>query len=251
MRLLVVAVLLPGLVDAAVGAPSALVVDAQTGRAVFARGADAPRPPASTTKLMTALLACERLAPDALLTVSARAASMPRTKADLRAGRRYRVRDLVQALLVGSSNDAAVVLAEGVAGSEARFAELMTRRARELGCRNTRFLNASGLNARGQVSTCRDLLAILAAARRHELVEGALQDPSFTLVHADGGRTVMDNHNKLLGDYAAAPVGKTGYTRAARHCFAGLFRKEGRTYYVSCMGSSRFWPDLRALTEIP
>ncbi len=242
---------LPVRADAGVGAPSALVVDAETGRSVFSRGADAPRPPASTTKLLTALLAAERLDPEAFLTVSRRAASMPRTKADLRPGARYRVRDLLRALLVGSSNDAAVVLAEGISGSEDRFSALMTRRARDLGCTATRFRNASGLSASGQVSTCRDLLKILAASRRHPAVVAALQAPSFTLLHADGGRTTMANHNKLLGDYASAPVGKTGYTRAARHCFAGTFRKGGRTYYIACMGSARFWSDLRALTGIP
>jgi len=232
----------------ALSAPSALVLDSDSGRELVSEGADAPRSPASTAKLMTALLACERLDPDALLRVSPRAAGMPRTKADLRAGERYRVRDLIRALLVGSSNDAAVVLAEGVSGSEERFAELMTRRAKALGCRKTRFLNASGLTAPGQVSTCRDLLRIFGAVRASRALMSALTSPSATVEHPGGGRTVMRNHNHLLGDYESAPVGKTGYTRAARHCFVGAFVSEGREYRVACMGSGRLWEDLKVLT---
>lgn len=249
IRLLITALLLiPAAARPAVKASCALVLDPGTGRAVFADDADTPRQPASTTKLMTALIASERLNPEGLLSVSARAASMPRTKADLRAGASYRVRDLLGALLVGSSNDAAVVLAEGVAGSESRFAALMTARAQEIGCRDTRFANASGLTHPVQRTTCRDLLTIYAEVRRSPRLMAVLKSPSFAIRHPSGGRTVMHNHNKLLGDYESAPIGKTGYTRAARHCFAGSFVRDGREYYVACMGSPRLWDDLRALT---
>ncbi len=240
--------LLPCPSASALNAPCAMVYDPARGAVVLADDADTPRAPASTTKLMTALLAAERLDPDQRLKVSARAAAMPRTKADLRAGASYRAGDLLTALLVGSSNDAAVVLAEGVSGSEARFAALMTARAKALGCRNTRFLNASGLTQSGQVSTCRDLLRIYAAVRRAPSLMAILRCPSAAITHRDGGRTVMRNHNKLLGDYPSAPVGKTGYTRAARHCFVGSFVREGREYFIACMGSTRLWDDLRALT---
>ena len=233
---------------AALTAPSAVVLDPETGREVYAAGADTPRPPASTTKLITALIAIERLDPDARLPVSTHAASMPRTKAELRVGSRYPVRTLLQALLVGSSNDAAVVLAEGVAGSEHRFAELMTQRARELGCDRTTFRNASGLGEVGQVSTCRDLIRIFEAVRENPTLMDILGRQTATVSHPGGGQTVLRNHNKLLGDYASAPVGKTGYTRAARHCFVGSFVRDGREYRVACMGSSRLWDDLRALT---
>lgn len=240
--------LLPWAPASALNAPCAMVYDPVRETVVLADDADTPRSPASTTKLMTALLASERLDPDRRLKVSSRAAGMPRTKADLRAGATYRVGDLLAALLVGSSNDAAAVLAEGVSGSEAKFADLMTARARALGCRNTRFLNASGLTQAGQVSTCRDLVRIYAVVRRSPALMGILRRSSMTLTHPGGARTAMRNHNKLLGDYPSAPVGKTGYTRAARHCFVGSFVREGREYFIACMGSTSLWKDLRAMT---
>ena len=240
--------LLPWSPASALNAPCAMVYDPAREAVVLADDADTPRAPASTTKLMTALLAAERLDPDRRLKVSARAAGMPRTKADLRVGAGYRAGDLLAALLVGSSNDAAVVLAEGVSGSEARFAELMTARANALGCRKTRFRNASGLTQPGQVSTCRDLLRIYAAVRRTPVLMAILRRPAMALAHPGGARTVMRNHNKLLGDYPSAPVGKTGYTRAARHCFVGSFVRGGREYFIACMGSRSLWEDLRALT---
>jgi D-alanyl-D-alanine carboxypeptidase (penicillin-binding protein 5/6) len=240
--------LVPWSSASALNAPCAMVYDPVRESVVLADDADTPRAPASTTKLMTALLAAERLDPDRRLKVSARAAGMPRTKADLRVAASYRAGDLLTALLVGSSNDAAVVLAEGVSGSEAKFAETMTARARALGCRKTRFLNASGLTQAGQVSTCRDLLRIYAAVRQSPVLMGILRRPAMALAHPGGGSTVMQNHNKLLGDYPGAPVGKTGYTRAARHCFVGSFVRGGREYFIACMGSTSLWEDLRALT---
>ena len=218
---------------------------------VLSSGADTPRPPASTTKLMTALLAAESLDPDRRLVVSARAASMPRTKADLRAGASYRVRDLLSVLLVGSANDAAVVLAEGVSGSEAAFARRMTEKARVLGCTRTVFRNSNGLQQPGQVSTCRDLLRIYAAAYRNSMLANIMRSQTACIIHPGGSRTLVRNHNKLLGDYPSAPVGKTGYTRAAKHCFVGTFVREGREFRVACMGSEALWDDLRALTSAP
>ena len=217
--------------------------------AVKAVGADTPRPPASTTKLMTALLAAENLDPDRRLVVSPRAAAMPRTKADLKAGASYKVRDLLAVLLVGSANDAAVVLAEGVSGSEAAFARRMTVRARALGCSRTVFRNSNGLQQTGQVSTCRDLLKIYAAAYRNPMLANILRSRTASIIHPGGSRTLVRNHNKLLGDYESAPVGKTGYTRSARHCFAGSFRKGGKDYLVACMGSAKLWKDLRIMTQ--
>lgn len=241
------AVLLLLAVPASAGTRSAAVYD-PAGRAfLLAEGVDRQRPPASTAKLMTALLASERLKPDARVRVSARAAAMPRTKAGLRAGAVYRAGDLLEALLVGSSNDAAAALAEAVAGSESLFAGLMNRRARELGCTRTRFANASGLTAPGQVSTCRDLLRIYAAARARSDLARILGMPSKSMRHPGGAVTVMRNHNRMLGTV----TGKTGYTRAARHCFVGSFRRDGRELLVACMGSGRLWDDLRGLMAGP
>lgn len=192
------------------------VIDMRDGEVLHDVNGDTALPPASLTKMMTLYLAFEairdgRLSLDQTVPVSRRAAAQPASKVGFRAGQRVNVRELIRATAIRSANDAAVVLAEAVAGSERRFAQRMTARARELGMTNTTFRNASGLTERGHLSTARDM-AILGRRLffdfpRYYNLFGRVSTPAF-------GRTIR-NTNRLLSSYRGADGIKTGYTRAA------------------------------------
>jgi D-alanyl-D-alanine carboxypeptidase len=202
--------------DAAARQYAAVVMDARNGDVLHARNADTRLHPASLTKMMTLYLVIEaveqgRLDLDQRVAVSRHAARQPASKVGFRAGQRVRIRDLIRSAAVRSANDSAVVLAEAISGSEAEFAGLMTRRAREMGMTRTTFRNASGLTAEGHLSTARDM----AVLGRHVIYDypeyynlfGRRSTRAF-------GKTIWTT-NKLLGSYNGADGIKTGYTRAA------------------------------------
>ncbi len=195
---------------------SSIVVDAQTGNVISAVNADEPRHPASLTKLMTLYMLFEalrdrRVSLGELMPVSAHAASMSPTKLGLTPGMKITVEEAVLGLVTKSANDAAAALGEMMGGSEERFAQMMTLRARALGMNHTIFQNASGLPDPDQWSTSHDL-AIL--GRRLILdfpgYYGYFSTPSFTF-----RRRVMYNHDRLLQTYPGADGMKTGYTQAS------------------------------------
>src|SRR5262245_2491951 len=157
-----VAAVLPAAVKAQpmVTARGAIIVDADTGSVIWELNADEPLPPASTTKVMTAVLALQSHRLDQQFMVSTNAASTPPSKIGLRPGQTVALRDLLYAVLLKSANDAAVVVAEGVAGSEYEFANRMNLKARVVGATTTNFVNPHGLTDYGHVSTARDLSRI-------------------------------------------------------------------------------------------
>lgn len=193
---------------------AALVIEADTGTVLFERYPDAKRFPASLTKMMTLYLLFDeleagRLTLDSELTVSKQAAGQPPSKLGLTAGSKIDVETAIEALVVKSANDAAVVVAEGVSGSEWKFAQAMTTKARALGMRNTTFKNASGLPNSTQVTTARDLAV---------LGQRLIQDhPDYfhyfaTREFAWNGR-VYATHNSLVKTFEGADGLKTGYTQ--------------------------------------
>ena len=197
---------------------SSITIDGRTGLVLQAHNADATHPPASLSKLMTLYLTFEALARgrfgwNTRVRISRHAATRPPSKLYLRRGQRIRVRDLVYATAIKSANDAAAALADKIAGSERRFARLMTQRARQLGMRRTVFGTASGLPARGQRTTARDM-AILARSLIHHY-------PQYTKVFGTRyyryGRRGFRNTNRLLRSNPHVKGMKTGYTRRARY----------------------------------
>jgi len=195
---------------------SALIMDDSTGTILHAQNIDTLRHPASLTKIMTLYMTFEalrdgRLKLDQNLTVSRRASRMPSSKLGLGQGETIKVRDAVMALITKSANDVAVVVAEGIAGSESKFAEKMTAKAREIGMSKTTFRNASGLFNKTQKSTARDM-ATLAHRMMADFPEyySLFDTKAFTY----RGRT-HKNHNNLLGRYAGTDGIKTGYIGAA------------------------------------
>lgn len=234
VRLLVMLAVLTAFLSsagAAIAKPAitSIVVDHESGRVISADDADAVNYPASLTKVMTLYLAFEALEGGKVslgtpLKVSRHAASMPPSKLGLKAGSTIRLDDAIKALAVKSANDVAVVVAEALGGSEARFAQLMTRKARQMGLKNTTFMNASGLPNLKQRTTARDM----ATLARRIIIDHPKYYHYFSLSHfAYRGRTYT-NHNRLLGTYAGMDGLKTGYIRASGYNLTASAVRDGR-----------------------
>ena len=218
---------------------ASIVVDANTGEVLHAVAADAKTYPASTTKIMTLYLLFEamakgRLKMDTPLKVSDAAAAQAPSKLGLEAGKTVPVRDAMLAVVTKSANDMAVVLAEAIAGSEAAFAERMTAKARQLGMRNTRFKNASGLPDPEQTTTARDLATLgMAVLRDYPRQYQVFSTHDFSFE----GQTHA-NHNKLLGRYDGLDGIKTGYIRASGFNLVASAERGGRRLVAVVLGGN-------------
>lgn len=222
-----------------------MVMDASSGKTLYARAPDTPRQPASTIKVLTGSIALKTLDKEEMVSVSSKAAKMPRSKIYLDTRRDYLATDLIDAVLLASANDASVALAEKIAGDEKKFAYMMTLRAKLWGAKRTICKTASGLTAKGQQSTARDLANIF----RH-----AMQVPEFAermkqrKVESSDGKTFY-NHNKALWRVKGALGGKTGYTAAARQTYVGQFSRDEESIVVAIMGSETMWSDVKKLVD--
>src|SRR3989442_5125784 len=230
-------------------ARAAIIMDAATGEVVWERNSTEPLPPASTAKVMTAVLALESGRLDESFPVSEYAARTPPSGIHLRAGQRMRLRNLLYAVLLNSANDAAEVVAEGVGGSEEVFAAHMTARARELGAGTAHFANPHGLTAPGHEASARDLALIfrqgLGAALVREILETRSVQVPLEPTHVQW--VALHSHNRLLSGYAYQVIGKTGYTRPARRCFVGAASHGDRELIIALLGARDLWSDARRL----
>ena len=218
---------------------AAIVMDAATGEVLYDKRADSPRYPASVTKVMTLYLTFEQLAAgkmqlDDPVMISPRAAAQPPTKMGLRPGETISVRDAMAALATKSANDVAVALAEKIAGSESRFAALMTLRASELGMRNTHFANASGLPDSRQISTAKDLAVLSRAIMRDYPQYYSL----FSTQQFAFRGQLIGNHNRLLGKVPGVDGIKTGFTNASGYNIAVSGVQDGRRLITVVLGGS-------------
>lgn len=234
-----------------VTAKAAVVVESGTGRVLFARNADMPLPPASTTKLVTAVVAMKSGRLDRNVRVSKYASSMQPSKIWLQPGWTMNMEDLVYAMLVRSGNDASVVVAEGLAGSVGNFSERMNTTMRSIGARNSNFVNPNGLPAQNHYSSANDLALLVRHAIAIPGMREILATRTKTITPQSGGTRAinMTTTNKLLGNRPFTLIGKTGYTRLAKRCFAGAASFEGREVIVVVLGSSNLWGDLDLLIE--
>ncbi len=216
---------------------AAIVVDADTGNVLFSRRADSQRYPASLTKMMTLYMLFEALEKGDLtmtsqLTTSARAAGQSPSKLNLKPGQKIKVRDAILALVVRSANDVAVVVAEELGGTEANFAKLMTRKAREIGMTKTTFRNASGLPNSRQLTTARDMYTLGLRLQQHfPQFYGFFATDEFSW----GPRTYR-SHNKLVGKFQGTDGIKTGYTRASGFNLVASVRRDRRHLIGVVMG---------------
>ncbi|RJQ24061.1 MAG: D-alanyl-D-alanine carboxypeptidase [Nitrospiraceae bacterium] len=229
-------------------ARAAVVIDDKE-EILYAKNPDLKLPPASTTKLITAMVALDKLNPDSMVTVSRKAADTPSVQPHLRAGDNISVRDLLNFALIRSINGAAIALAESAAGSENSFVPLMNEKALSVGALNTRFINASGLPGKGQHTTARDLARIMKKALSYPLIAEII-DTKVKALDVDGKTILLTNTNNLLWDDDDHLGGKTGYTRAARHCFVGASSKEEGVIIIALLGDSSrntLWTDAEKL----
>lgn len=203
--------------------------------------------PASTTKVMTALLVLEKLNLDDWVTVSNYATSPQPTKLYMKAGDKYRVRDLLYAILLNSANDAAVVLAEAVSGSHAKFVQDMNARAKEINAKHTRFANAHGLPTKAkQYTTAYDMYLIFRRALRHEFFRDTIKLSRKQIRSRDGREHQLKSHNKILFfGWKNKIYGKTGYTRAAGACFTGTIQKGDSTLIMAFFNCPKRWDDIK------
>jgi D-alanyl-D-alanine carboxypeptidase (penicillin-binding protein 5/6) len=226
------------------------VIDATSGKLLYAKNPELKCPPASTTKLMTAIVALENKDLKDIVVISRNAARVPPHKAGFREGDRVTVEELLNAALIGSANDAAVALAEATSGSEEKFVELMNNKALSIGATNTRFINPNGLPGSGQYITAVDLAKIMDYALRYPKIREII-GTRVTQVSTENGNTkLIRNTNRLLWSEDELVGGKTGYTSKARHCFVCAAERKNDTIVVALLGSpsrSDLWKETELL----
>ncbi len=242
-----------------IAARSAVLMNAATGEIVFAKEPHFRLPPASTTKVLTALVTLERLDLNARLWVSPQAASAPPSRIGLRAGEAATTQDLLYGLLLKSGNDAAETLAEAGGGSVPGFAGLMNARAWQIGARDSHFMNPHGLPNEDHYSTAYDLALIFRQAMNHPVFADIVRTRSAALriessqdLYNDWRMVPVVNHNRLLASYEGARGGKTGFTLKARRCFVGEVDRGGVRLIVAILNSPNsgaLWQDARALLD--
>ncbi len=232
-----------------------IVIDPATDEVYFERNADKRGAIASTTKVMTALLLAESGELDKELTVEEDDTKCAPVRIGLKKGETYTRRDLLTALLVKSSNDIAQALARDNAGSLAAFAEKMNKRAKELGCENTLYINPHGLPPIGgqpePYCTPRDLARIAKEADKRPEIREIVKLKSYTFTLGTGKKETLENTNHVLRTCVYCDGMKTGFTEAAGHCLVATGEKEGRRRIVVVLNgtSTSVWKDAQALLE--
>ncbi len=207
----------------AITAKAAFLLESNSGKVLFTQNADAHLPIASMTKIATLgviyqALADGKIKMDDKVMVSERASSMGGSQAFLDAGSEYSVHDLIQSIVVASANDSCVALAEHLAGSVESFVEQMNTFARNLGCKNTNFVNCTGLPTPGAYSSARDIATMYQAIMQSPHYGDFNQVWMYDLTHPSGRVTGLTNTNKLIRRYQGCLGGKTGFTNEAGHC---------------------------------
>ena len=232
-------------------AQSAVLMDASTGRILYGKEETIKRPMASTTKIMTCILALEQGNPEDMVEISSYAASMPDVQLNIRAGEKYRLQDLLYSLMLESHNDSAVAVAEHIGGTVEGFAEMMNQKARDIGCTDTCFVTPNGLDGTRKAdgephsTTAADLARIM-----RYCVEQSPKSREFLEITRTASRTITDesgkrsfylgNHNALLSMMPEALSGKTGFTGNAGYCYVAALKKDDKEFTVALLGCG--WP---------
>ena len=245
-------------------AKSACLMDGDSGRVLYGKEAETPLPMASTTKIMTCILALEQGSPEQTVTASARAAGQPKVHLGIREGQQFLMEDLLYALMLESFNDAAVMIAEGVAGSVEAFAGRMNQKAEEIGCTDTHFVTPNGLDAsddQGEHHTTAEDLALIMrycirqSPKAQEFL-AVTQTDLYTFWDVEHTQVyTCSNHNSFLQMMDGALSGKTGFTSKAGYCYVGALERDGKCLIVALLACgwpnnrSYKWTDTRLLME--
>ena len=229
-----------------VSAPSVILCDAVTGRVLYEKNADDVRAVASTQKLLTALVVAEEGDLNTNVTVESTDGNCEPTKLGLKGGEVYKRYDLLRILLVKSMNDVARCLARDNAGSIAAFAQKMNAKAREIGMRQSNFVNPNGLTEPGQYSTARDMARLALHAYRNRVLRGLMSTKVTVWRTASGKNITYENTNKLMKYFGLCNGMKTGYTDAAGHCLVSSAADGGKHLVCVVLGDrnrSDIWQD--------
>ena len=225
---------------------SAVLMDGESGRVLYEKDGERPLANASTTKVLTCIVALENSPGDDYVLVSQNAASQPEVKLGLQKGEQYYLEDLLYSLMLKSHNDTAVAIAEHCGGSVEGFARMLNRKAKQIGCKNTYFITPNGLDAEDENgkhhTTAKDLALIMRYAVKNETFLHIAQTRDYTFSEITGKRTFsVHNANAFLDMRDGVLAGKTGYTSQAGYCYVCAWEKEGKTFIVSLLGCG--WPN--------
>lgn len=225
---------------------SAVLMDGESGRILYEKDGETPRPNASTTKVMTCILALENGAGDDYVMVSDKAAAQPDVQLGMREGEQYYLEDLLYSLMLMSHNDTAVAIAEHIGGSTEGFAGMMNEKAKEIGCTDTYFITPNGLDAEDEKgvhhTTARDLALIMRYAIRSETFLKITQTREYSFTDLNEKREFsVHNTNALLTMTDGVLSGKTGFTGDAGYCYVCACEKDEKTFVVSLLGCG--WPN--------
>lgn len=227
--------------DSQLYAKAAVLLDAESNRVLYQKNGYEKMPMASTTKIMTCLLALECSKPDDVVEFSQYAASMPKVKLGANTGRKFYMKDLLYSLMLESHNDTAVAIAERIGGSTTGFANMMNERAKKIGTKNTNFVTPNGLDDPMHYTTAYDLAIIASEAIKNEEFKKIINTPSHNFSDLDGKVNFsVNNKDAFLSQMEGAFGIKTGFTGNAGYCFVGALKRDNRTFISVVLGSG--WP---------
>jgi D-alanyl-D-alanine carboxypeptidase (penicillin-binding protein 5/6) len=231
---------------------SAIVMEMSTESILYAKNPQRRLPPASTAKLMTAIVAIEKADLSDVITISKNASRVRPSKVGFEKGDKVTLEKLLYAALITSANDAAVALAEAVAGSEKHFVNLMNQKAASIGAKDTKFINSTGLPGARQYTTALDLSKIMRFALDYPKIKEIIGTPTLELVTEKGKILFLKNTDELLWSDETLIGGKTGYTFRAGHCFVCAAERENDEIIIVLLGSPsrrRLWKETETLID--
>lgn len=243
-------------VSVSIKAKHAIIMDADTGKVIYKKNAYGKCHNASTTKLMTAIVALENNKKlNKKIKISKNAARFDSQFASInsKSGERYYFKDLLNAMLISSACDCAVAVAEGTSGSESRFVKKMNKKAKEIGCKHTKFSNASGVwSEKKHYTTAYDLALITQYAYSKKTIRKILTKRSYSFKSVSGKICYVETTNELLKSKKYRCIGKTGTGKTAKYCFAGVYNYKSHTYIIDVLGSgseAERWSDVKKLID--
>ncbi len=245
-------------------ATGAVLMDADSGRVLYGKNEATPYAMASTTKIMTCILALELGDPQQIVTFSNTAAAQPDVQMNAKAGEQYYLKDLLYSTMLESHNDSAVAVAEAIAGDVKTFTNFMDKKAEAIGCKKTNFVTPNGLDGTDEngdhCTTAEELAMILRycttiSSKAKDFIE-ITSTPSYQFQELNGKRYVScNNHNALLTSYNGAFTGKTGFTGKAGYCYTGAAKKDEKTMVIALLGAGWYpnkslkWKDAKKLLD--
>ncbi len=241
--------------DIGISAGQAILIDGDTGKVIYEKSADEKAYPASTTKIMTALITIEVLEEnesplDQKVEVPDSAQGVEGSSIYLKAGEKISIEDLLYGLMLVSGNDSAVALAEIIGGSQENFVDMMNERARQLNCRNTHFVNPNGLFDEDHYTTARDMAVIAREAMKNKTFRKIVASGSWETEREDSSYNLFYNKNKTIHEFKGGNGIKIGYTKASGRTLVASATREGRTMIAVVMNAPDWFEDAYRMMEL-